>query len=172
MADISFNTPAGQTIARELLVAYLNTGGDSSPVWSPLGNRVEDSSEELDWSRESSQDILGKTRSNMKKPVITQSFDPLPIDSDDTAAVRIWNLAIKDQDAQALANQDMLIAHFYADTTKNFAERYDSCSIEVTSFGGEGGGHLSMSTEVTYGGTRTVGTVTKSGDTVEFTAGE
>ena len=26
MADPTFNTPSGQTIARELLIAYLNTG--------------------------------------------------------------------------------------------------------------------------------------------------
>lgn len=170
MADIAFNTPAGQTIARELLIAYLNTGEYGTPVWSPLGNHVEDSSEELDWSEESSQDILGHTRNTMKKPVITQSFDPLPLDSDDTAAEKIWNLAIKDQDAQALAAQDMLIAHFYADdASRNFAERYDACSVRPTSLGGEGGGYISMTVEVTYGGNRTLGTVNKTGIGVEFT---
>ena len=49
MADLTFNTPGGQTIARELLIAYLNTGTGAAPVWSPLGKRVEDSSTELDW---------------------------------------------------------------------------------------------------------------------------
>lgn len=170
MADINFNTTPGQPIARELLIAYLNTGGSSGdPVWSPIGNRVEDSSEEFDWSEESTQDILGTTRTTMKKPVITQSFDPLPLDADDTAAQKIWNLAVKEQNAQALSSQDMLIAHFYADNTKNFAERYDSCSVRVTSLGGEGGGNISMPIEVTYGGNRTVGTVSRSGGTVEFT---
>lgn len=169
MADINFNTPAGQPIARELLIAYLNTGNSGSPVWSPIGNRVEDSSEEFDWSEETTQDILGKTRTTMKKPTITQSFDPLPLDADDTAAQYVWNLAVKEQNAQALASQDMLIAHFYADESRNFAERYDSCAIRVTSLGGEGGGNISMPIEVTYGGNRTVGTVTRSGGTVEFT---
>ena len=40
MADIKFNVPQGETIARELLIAYLNTGSTAAPVWSPLGKRT------------------------------------------------------------------------------------------------------------------------------------
>lgn len=48
MADLEFNTASGQTVDRELLIAYLNTGTTSAPVWSPLGSRVTDSSMEYD----------------------------------------------------------------------------------------------------------------------------
>lgn len=112
MADMTFNTTAGQTIDRELLIAYLNTGESSTPVWSPFGKRVTDSSMEYDWQEDSSKDILGTTRTTMKKPIITQSFDPCELDAGDAALVKLWNLAIKDQDAAALANQDVLIVHF------------------------------------------------------------
>ena len=138
MADLTFNTPSGQTIARELLIAYLNTGTASAPVWSPLGKRVEESSTELDWESEIS-----------------------------------WNLAVKDQDAQALAAQDMLIVHFYAgESATPFAERFASCMIEVTGLGGEGGGNVGMPISVTYGGTRTTGTASRNAETgvVTFTA--
>lgn len=163
MAEYTFNTTAGETIARELLIAYLNVGSSSSPKWAALGKRVEDSSEEMDWSEETTQDILGNTFTTMKKPTITQSFDPLPLDADDEAAQKIWQLGIYEQNAQALANQDMLIAHFYAsDTSKNFAERYSSCAIRPTGLGGEGGGNITMPTEITYGGTRTLGTVSRA----------
>ena len=37
----TFNTTAGQTIARKLLMAFLNTGTSSAPVWSIVGKRVE-----------------------------------------------------------------------------------------------------------------------------------
>ena len=173
MADLEFSTTAGQTIDRELLIAYLNTGTHEAPVWNAIGKRVEDSTEEMDWGQESKQDILGNTFTTMKKPVITQTFDPIPLDAGDAAAVKMWNLAVKDHDAQALANQDMLIAHFYASSgSASFAERYDSCAIAVTNIGGEGGGTLNISTEITYGGTRTIGSVTKGeGSAVEFTAG-
>lgn len=169
MPDTAFNTDPGKTIARELLIAYLNTGTTAEPVWSAIGKRVEDSSTGLDWSTETKRDILGDTYGVMKKPVITQSFDPYEIDAGDAAIVRIWNLAVHDQDAQALANQDMLIVHFYA--TGNFAERYSACMVEVTGLGGEGGGNISMPINVTYGGTRKTGTATKStGGVVTFTA--
>ena len=167
MADITFNTDAGKTIARELLIAYLNTGTASEPVWSAIGKRVEDSDTEYDWESETKRDILGATYGKLKKPTITQSFDPCELDAGDPAQVKLWNLAVKDQDAQALSAQDMLIVHFYAG--ENFAERYESCMIEVTGLGGEGGGDIGMPINVTYGGTRTVGTATKTGTTVTFT---
>lgn len=170
MPDIEFNTTAGQTIAREMMILYLNTGTDSAPVWSAVGSRVSDSDMEYDWSQESNQDIIGNTFTTMKKPVVTQSFDPLPLDAGDPAAVMLWNIAVKDQDAQKLANLDMLIAHFYAKSgTSNWAERYFSCAAPVNRIGGEGGGNLAIGSEVTFGGTRTTGTVKKTGATVTFT---
>ena len=162
MADLTFATPEGQTIVRELLIAYLNTGSKEAPTWSAIGKRVEDSSEEMDCGQENKQDILGNTFTTMKKPVISQTFDPIPLDAGDAAAVKMWNLAVKDHDAQALANQDMMIGHFYATSGEaKFAERYDSCAIAVTSIGGDGGGTLNIASEITYGGTRTLGTITK-----------
>lgn len=168
-----FNTTANQTIAREQLVCYLNTGTAQSPTWSPLGKRVEDSSEGLDWSDESKKDILGDTHSTMKKPIITQSFDPINLDSGDSAIHQIWKLAIHDQDPQALCNMDMLLVHLYAGTPSSavFAERYPSSMVKPTGLGGAGGGSIEMPVEVTFGGTRSVGTaaVTSAG-VVTFTA--
>lgn len=173
MPDLTFNTTEGQTVDRELLIAYLNTGTNSVPVWSAIGKRVDSSNEEMDWSQESKQDVLGNTFTTMKKPVITQSFDPIPLDSGDPAVVKLWNLAVKDHDAQALANQDMLIGHFYAKSGEAmFAERYSGCAIAVTSIGGDGGGTLNIATEITYGGDRTLGTVAKGAEgAITFTAG-
>ena len=71
MSDQTFNTVPGRTMARELLIAYLNTGTKSSPIWSPLGRRVQDSSTEMDWSTDTVRDILGNTYGTMKKPTIT-----------------------------------------------------------------------------------------------------
>lgn len=173
MADLTFNTPSGQTIARELIIAYLNTGTLAAPVWNAVGKRVEDSSTELDWDTDTIRDILGSTYTTMKKPTITQSFDPCDLDGGDAAQVKLWNLGIKDQDAQALAAQDMLIVHFYAgESATPFAERYASCAVEITGIGGEGGGNIGMPLNITYGGARTTGTITKNAETgaITFTA--
>lgn len=158
-----FNTTSGETIARELMILYLNTGTTAQPVWSPLGKRVEDSSAELDWSDETIQDILGDTYTTLKKPVITQSFDPYRLDAGDAAIQKIWQLAVEDHDAQALANMDVLLVHFYAGTAATpFAERYPSSAIKPTGLGGEGGGSMEMPIDVTFGGTRVVGTASKN----------
>ncbi len=110
---------------------------------------------------------------SMKKPTITQSFDPWELEGGDAAQGMIYDLAIGRQDAQALANMDMLIAHFYTtasgESAGSFAERYESCSVRPTGLGGEGGGNVGMPIEVTYGGTRTTGSVAKSASGVTFT---
>src|SRR5699024_6371132 len=168
--DLTFTTPAGQTIDRGLMIAYLNTGETSTPTWYPIGKRVESADREYDWSQESLQDILGNTWTTMKKPIMTDSYDPIPLDAGDAAAVKLWNLGVKDQNAQALTNQDMLIAHYY--TTGNWAERYSGCAVAVTRIGGDGGGNLEISTEITYGGERTLGTVKNTAGTVTFAPDE
>ena len=171
MADSTFNSAPGQTIAREQLLACLNTGTKSSPEWSPLGKRVEDSSMDFDWGDESKQDILGDVHSTMKKPVITQSFDPCNLDSGDSAIAKVWELAVHDQDAQALSAMDLLIVHLYSGTdTAAFAERYPASLVKPTGLGGEGGGSIEMPIDVTYGGTRQTGTAKRAADgTITFT---
>ena len=172
MADMTFNTVAGQPVDRELLILFVNTGTDSAAVWSPLGTRVTDSSMEYDWQEDSSKDILGTTRTTMKKPIITQTFDPCDLDAGDAAVLKIWNLAVKEQNVAALTNQDMLIVHLYAGTkdTAAFAERYSACMVKPSSLGGEGGGFVGMPMDITYGGARTVGTAAVNAGTVTFTA--
>ena len=75
MADLTFNTQAGATVERKLLILYLNTGSGETPAWSAVGKRVEDSSMEYDWGEESKTDIFGNTYTTMKAPVISQTFD-------------------------------------------------------------------------------------------------
>lgn len=171
--DETFNTVEGQEIDRALLILCLNVGEEGTPEWSPLGRGVEDSSAEYDWQRDSKKDILGNTYNSLKKPIITESFDPWPLASGDKAQKKIWDLAIKNQDAAGLAKLDVLLIHKYAGVkdTAMFAERYQGTSVEPTSLGGQGGGAIGMATNVTFGGERTVGTaaITKDGK-ITFTA--
>lgn len=171
----TFNTPSGQTIDRELLVLYLNTGTSTTPVWSAIGKRVEDSSIEFDWQTENKKDILGATYTTGKKATRTQTFEPCELDAGDAAQQKIWQLAIVEDNVNALLNMDVLLVHLYTTdgetSPSSFAERYSSAAILPTGLGGEGGGALGMPIEVTYGGTRTVGTATRSSaGVVTFTA--
>ena len=77
---------------------------------------------------------------------------------------------MKEQNAQALTNMDMLVVHLYAGTAKTavFAERYSACSIKPSGLGGEGGGNIGMPIDVTFGGTRTTGTAAVKDSTVTF----
>lgn len=170
MADMTFNTAAGAVVERKLLILYLNTGTASEPVWSPIGKRVEDSSAEYDWGEESKTDIFGNTYTTMKKPTITQSFDPCELDAGDVAQVRIWNQAIKDQDVTAMTNNDLLVVHAYAGTadTGVFAERYSACMVKPSSLGGSS--NVGMPVDVTFGGKRTTGTASVGDGGVSFTA--
>lgn len=170
--SFSFKTPAGQTIDRALLILYLNVGTSAAPEWAPIGKRVEDSSMDMDWSTETKQDILGGTYTTGKKATKTQTFDPCELDAGDSAQQKIWQLAVVDDDVNALLNQDVLLVHYYAvdDSNGAFAERYPASAILPSALGGEGGGNISMPIDVTYGGTRAKGTAVNNGGTVTFTA--
>lgn len=171
MAEMNFNTTADQTIARELLMLFLNTGTAAEPTWAPIGKRVEDSSMELDWQRESKNDIMGNTFTTMKKPIITQSFDPWELTNGDVAQSKIWKAAFVDQDPQVLCSMDLLLVHGYAGTAKSamFAERNPASSIEPTGLGGAGGGNIGMPITVTFGGERVTGTAAIDNGAVTFT---
>ena len=171
MADLTFKTKEGQTVDRALLILYLNIGTADEPEWAQVGKRVEESSAEYDWGEETKTDILGDTYTSLKKPTITQSFDPCELDAGDKAQLKIWNAAIKDQDVQALSNMDMMVAHLYAGATDDeaFAERYNACCVKPTGLGGSGGGNIGMPIDVTYGGTRTTGTAKAANGSITFT---
>lgn len=168
MEELKFNTKAGEAVTRKLLVLYLNTSDDGAPKWAPIGKRVEDSSMEYDWGEESKTDILGNTYSTLKPPTITQTFDPCELDADDSAQVKIWNMAIKDQDVGAMANNDLLIVHTYAGDAESgaFAERYPSSMVKPSSLGGSSS--VGMPIDVTFGGARAIGTAAVSAGTVTF----
>lgn len=170
MADLTFNTTAGAVVERNLLILYLNTGTAAAPVWSAVGKRVEDSSMEYDWGEETKTDIFGETYTTMKKPTITQTFDPCELDSGDVAQVKLWNQSIKDQDVAAMANNDLLVVHTYAGTadTAVFAERYSACMVKPSGLGGST--NVGMPIDVTFGGKRTKGTAAVAAGVVTFTA--
>ena len=172
MPEFKFKTPAGQTIDRKLYLCCGNYGTAAAPKWGKLGKRVEDSSAEMDWGEETKQDILGDTYSTMKTPVVSQTFDPCELDSGDEYQQHVWNLAVVDQNAPALCSQDLLRIHLYAvDEQGNaFAERYPASMVKPSGLGGEGGGSLTMPIDITFGGTREIGTASVAEDgTITFT---
>lgn len=172
MDNLTFNTAAGAVVERKLMILYLNTGTSEAPVWSPIGKRVEDSSAEYDWGEESKTDIFGDTYTTMKKPIITQTFDPCELDSGDAAQVKIWNQAIRDQDVSAMTNNDLLQVHAYAGEagTGVFAERYPASTVKPSGLGGSA--NMGMPIDVTFGGKRATGTAKVANGTVTFTGDE
>lgn len=170
MADLTFNTAPNTTVERNMLIAYLNTGPSEEPVWSPVGRRVEDSSMGYNWNEQSKVDIFGVTWNSLKRPVITQTFEPCELDAGDVAQVKIWNQSIKDQDVAAMVNNDMLILHAYAGDpdTGAFAERYHACMVKPSGLGGSA--TVGMPIDVTYGGERQPGTAKVVDGKVTFTA--
>lgn len=169
MAELKFNTPAGNPVARKMLILYMNTGSKELPKWSAIGRRVEDSSMEFDWNENASTDIFGDTYTEYKPPVITQTFEPCVLDSADEALQKIWNQAIRDQDTGAMVNNDLLVVHAYAGTadTAVFAERYPSSAIRPSGLGGST--NVGMPINVTFGGQREKGTAAVTDGVVTFT---
>ena len=168
--DININLTDGTVAERKLLIAYVNTGTSASPVWSPLGKRVEDSSTEYDWQEESKTDIHGVTYTNAKTPILTQSFDPWDLAGGDVAQEHLWKINVRDQDVAKVTNQDLLIVHTYTGTAQSgaFAARDPHSMVKVPSLGGSA--TVSMPIDCTFGGERSIGTATVTNGVVTFTA--
>ena len=169
MDDMNFNTAEGSVVERKLLILYLNTGTAEAPIWSVIGKRVEDSSMEYDWGEETKRDILGIVRTTLKKPTITQTFEPCELDAADKAQVKIWNQSIRDQDVEAMVNNDLLVVHAYTGTAEDgaFAERYLSSTVRPTGLGGSS--NIGMPIDVTFGGERSTGTAKVADGALTFT---
>lgn len=168
MDDLKFNTSDGATVARNLLILYLNTGTSEAPVWSMIGKRVEDSSMEYDWGEETKTDILGNTYTSLKAPTITQTFEPCELDAADAAQVKLWNQSIRNHDLSAMTNNDLLVVHAYTGTADAgaFAERYPSSAVRPSSLGGSS--NIGMPIDVTFGGERSVGKAKVSNGALDF----
>lgn len=164
---------SGKRATRELLVTYLNIGTYESPSWKPLGRTSSDSSIERDWGVDTKTGIYGEVFTSAKKPTKTQSFSDNDIIAGDEVQNHLLDIAVVREDVSEIVNQDVLIAHLYLNDSANkpFGERYPASAVVMTTTGGEGGGMLVSDIDVTYGGTREVGTVAKAGDTVTFTQG-
>lgn len=169
MPTATFNTVEGQEIPREMLIAYLNTGSYASPTWRAIGSSVPDSNVELDWGEDTTQDILGVTRTTLKAPTLSQSFEGVKLYEGDPAYEQIWVEGVQNHNAAALSNQDVMIVHHYAGASSTpFAERYPQSAIRPTSIGGPGGGFIEMPIDIIYGGDREVGTAAKDSTTGEY----
>lgn len=155
---------------RKMLILYLNTGTSTTPTWSAIGKYVSDSSMEYDWGEETNTDILGNTYTTLKPPTITQSFDTLKPTTKDSAVVKIWQQAIRDQDIGAMQSNDLLVVHLYAGSSSSamFAERYPESMVKPSSLGGSTA--VDMAVDVTFGGERSTGTASVSNGVVTYTA--
>lgn len=163
----------GEAASRDLMITYLNTGTTDAPVWSAMGRTVEDSSVEYDYSQETKTDILGETRVTAKTPTVTQTFSGNNLLAGDAVLNHILDMNVVRRNISEALNQDVLIAHLYLTDSedKPFAERWKSSSVLMTTNGGAGGEMLASDIEVTYGGERVTGTISKgAGGAIEFTA--
>lgn len=163
----------GEAASRDLMITYLNTGTSAAPVLSAMGRTVEDSSIEYDYSQETKTDILGETHTTAKKPTLTQTFSGNNLLAGDAVLNHILDMNVVRRNIAEALNQDVIIAHLYLTNSedKPFAERWKSSSVLLTTNGGAGGDMLASDIEVTYGGERETGTISKGSDgTITFTA--
>lgn len=164
---------SGETAVREHLLLFANTGTSDAPEWAIIGRHVESSDMEYDYSKEDKKDIVGNTYSELKKPIVTQTFDSIPVMGGDPVIERIYDNTRR-QDISAMTQNDLLVVHKYAGEAAAYeAERYTASTILCTRQGGDGGGFLTYGLDVTFGGDHELGTATiAAGGSVTFSKEE
>ena len=173
-SKFEFTVADGMEMDRDGLICCLNVGAEDTPDWAPLGCGTEESSTEYDWQMETKRDILGHTHISAKKPIKTQTFDPLPLTKGERATMFLWEKAVIEENPQILTNLDLLEVHKYViwkGTEKMLGIRHKRSSAFNTAFGGAGGASLDMPVEVTYGGERELGQVTIENGVFKYESG-
>lgn len=164
----AFNVADGIEIERKMLVLCANTGTYATPVWEILGVGVDDSAISYNPDMETTTDILGTTRTRIKKLEPTQNM-AMPLIGGSDFLVKVYN-DVRRRRMANLGNYDLLVIHGYVGAAATYeADRYPTSAVEPTSLGGD----AYIDQEITFhlGGTIEYGTVNAfaTGSTITFT---
>lgn len=173
---MAMNLAPGAVAQRKtlIMVAEWPASGSGSPNREILGTRTEDSSYELNPDIQTSQDILGKTYTDVNKTEPQQTFDPFYLIGGSKLGEFLVNAVLENNiDAYTNAFNIYIIAAFISETTGETVTAYRTakhtgCSIIPTAIGGDTRNNMPI--EVHYSNVITMGKVDKLSDDFEFTA--
>ena len=173
---MAMNLAPGAVAQRKtlIMVAEWPASGSESPNREVLGTRTEDSSYELNPDIQTSQDILGKTYTDVNKTEPQQTFDPFYLIGGSKLGEFLVNAVLENNiDAYTNAFNIYIIAAFISETSGETTTAYRTakhtgCSIIPTAIGGDTRNNMPI--EVHYSNVITMGKVDKLSDDFEFTA--
>lgn len=172
---MAMNLAPGAVAQRKtlIMVAEWPASGSGTPNREILGTRTEDSSYELNPDIQTSQDILGKTYTDVNKTEPQQTFDPFYLIGGSKLGEFLVNAVLENNiDAYTNAFNIYIIAAFISDNAGETATSYrtakhTNCSIIPTAIGGDTRNNMPI--EVHYSNIITMGSVNKLSDDFEFT---
>ena len=172
---MAMNLAPGAVAQRKtlIMVAEWPASGSGTPNREILGTRTEDSSYELNPDIQTSQDILGKTYTDVNKTEPQQTFDPFYLIGCFKLGEFLVNVVLENNiDAYTNAFNIYIIAAFIIETSGETTTAYRTakhtgCSIIPTAIGGDTRNNMPI--EVHYSNVITMGKVNKLSDDFEFT---
>ena len=172
---MAMNLAPGAVAQRKtlIMVAEWPASGSESPNREILGTRTEESSYELNPDIQTSQDILGKTYTDVNKTEPQQTFGPFYLIGGSKLGEFLVNAVLENNiDAYTNAFNIYIIAAFISDNagetvTSYRTAKHTGCSIIPTAIGGDT--RNIMPIEVHYSNIITMGKVNKLSDDFEFT---
>lgn len=176
---MAMNLTEGKVAQRKtlIMVAEWPETGSETPNRELLGTRTEDSSYELNPDIQTSQDILGKTYTDVNKTEPQQTFDPFYLIGGSKLGEYLVNAILENNiDAYTNAFTVYIIAAFISETvtesqtsvTYYRTAKHTGCSIIPTAIGGDTRNNMPI--EVHYSNVITMGKVNKLSDDFTFTA--
>ena len=175
---MAMNLATGAVAQRKtlIMVAEWPETGSETPNREILGTRTEDSSYALNPDIQTSQDILGKTYTDVNKTEPQQTFDPFYLIGGSKLGEFLVNAVLENNiDAYTNAFTIYIIAAFISETTGSGTPttyyrtaKHTGCSIIPTAIGGDTRNNMPI--EVHYSNVITMGKVDKLSDDFVFTA--
>lgn len=157
MAEKAFNLLAGEMAKRNMMIAYVNVGSDTTKEWEILGKGIAESAIEYNPDKETSTDILGNTETKVNKTEPVMSLEPMTVTGGSKLAVKLYELNKKLDYAKMSMFEVLLVFAFVGEAGKLDAEVHKNCTITVTSIGGSA--YVDMPIEINLSNDKLHGTV-------------
>lgn len=157
-------------VKRNKLLCAVDISDTDTPEYVVIGYKVSSSTVEFNPNVEKTTDILGDNYSDVTKLEISQTFEPHRLTAGEHGKLAAKLITIlRNNELEKLSQfKCILIYGFLSEAAPYEADLYKSCTISVTSLGGES--YVDMPITIDFGGEVEHGTVDKGLGEVTFTA--
>lgn len=126
-------------IKRQEFLLFANVGVADTPEWEVIGDEIEELSVETNNEVDSKTDILGQTKTTVKKGPKSTSVDPYIVKRESKLGQKLYEMIRNDAELDDVKMDFLQVWVFDSEAGKYSADRQQGM-VDIKSYGGDTGG--------------------------------